>query len=282
MGKLDELFGTLRGKRPETEILTEIENRLLVDDVPGAIALIEGLEKEQNIVIAVRMALRKILRMKESEGGEVRLLPLLKMLVPHINGIRNERYRALLLGELAVGFYVLGAELEGDFALKTAINLALDHPDVLRDVIMNLINSGLLHKAAYAMKFVKNREKLDVVLVHLAEVLYERGEVEKALAVVGHITSNFHRTVALFYLAQFEKERNRERALQFIDWAIKLAEKIEDPEARFELMLKLHDLKHEIQGDSLSLFELLKRKTPEETGGAEDPGPLTGGENEAP
>ena len=282
MGKLDELFGSLGRKRSETEILTEIEDRLLVDDVPGAVALLEELEKEQNIVIAIRMVLRKILRMKESEEETAHLLSILKMLVPYINGIKNERYRALLLGELAVGFYVLGAELEGDFALKTAINLALNHPDVLRDIIMNLIDSGLLHKAGYAMRFVRDREKLDVVLVHLAEVLYERGEVEKALAVVGHITSNFHKATALFYLAQFEMRRDREKALQFIDWAIKLAEGIEDPEARFELMLKLYDLKHEIQGDSLSLSELLKRKTPEETGEGGDQEPLTEGGNEVP
>jgi len=132
------------------------------------------------------------------------------------------------------------------------------------------------------MRFVRDREKLDVVLVHLAEVLYERGEVEKALAVVGHITSNFHKATALFYLAQFEMRRDREKALQFIDWAIKLAEGIEDPEARFELMLKLYDLKHEIQGDSLSLSELLKRKTPEETGEGGDQEPLTEGGNEVP
>ncbi|WP_297516517.1 hypothetical protein [Thermococcus sp.] len=282
MGKLDELFGAIKGKRPDTEVLTEIEDRLLVDDVPGAIALLEELEKEQNVVIAVRMILRKILHMKESEETEVRFVPLLKQLVPYINGIKNERYRALLLGELAMGFYIIGAELEGDFALKASINLALNHPDVLRDVIMGLINAGLFPKAGYAMKFVKDKEKLDVVLVHLAEVLYERGEEEKALAVIGHITSNFHRAVALLHLAQFEKDRDREKALQFVDWAIKLAERIEDPDARFELMLKLYDLKHEIRGEPLSLSELLARETPEEKGQAEDQGPSTGGGSEEP
>jgi len=274
MGKLDELFGVIKGKRPDTEVLAEIEDRLLVDDIPGAIALLEELEKEQNIVIAVRMILRKILRAKEAEDGqEGRFVPLLKGLVPYINGIKNERYRALLLGELAMGFYIIGAELEGDFALKASINLALNHPDVLRDIIMGLINAGLFPKAGYAMKFVKDREKLDVVLVHLAEVLYERGEEEKALAVIGHITSNFHRAVALLHLAQFEKDRNREKALQFVDWAIKLAERIDDPDARFELMLKLYDLRHELLGERLSLFELLMRETPGEKGQAEDQGP---------
>ncbi|NJE48787.1 hypothetical protein [Thermococcus sp. 9N3] len=282
MGKLDELFGVIKGKRPDTEVLTEIEDRLLVDDVPGAIALLEELEKEQNVVIAVRMILRKILRMKESEETEVRFVPLLKQLVPYINGVKNERYRALLLGELAMGFYIIGAELEGDFALKASINLALNHPDVLRDIIMGLINAGLFPKAGYAMKFVKDKEKLDVVLVHLAEVLYERGEAEKALAVIGHITSNFHRAVALLHLAQFEKDRDREKALQFVDWAIKLAERIEDPDARFELMLKLYDLRHEISGEPLSFSELLARETPEETERAEDQGPSTGGGSEEP
>ncbi|GAB6135640.1 hypothetical protein [Thermococcus prieurii] len=282
MGKLDELFGAIKGKRPDTEVLTEIEDRLLVDDIPGAIALLEELEKEQNVVIAVRMILRKILRMKESEETEVRLVPLLKQLVPYINGVKNERYRALLLGELAMGFYIIGAELEGDFALKASINLALNHPDILRDIIMGLIDAGLFPKAGYAMKFVKDKEKLDVVLVHLAEVLYERSEAEKALAVIGHITSNFHRAIALLHLAQFEKERDREKALQFVDWAIKLAERIEDPDARFELMLKLYDLRHEISGEPLSLSELLARGTPEETGQVEDQGSSTGGGSEEP
>ncbi|WP_297063928.1 hypothetical protein [Thermococcus sp.] len=283
MGKLDELFGVIKGKRPDTEVLTEIEDRLLVDDIPGAIALLEELEREQNVVIAVRMILRKILRMRESEeNAEIRFVPLLKGLVPYVNGIKNERYRALLLGELALGFYVIGAELEGDFALKASINLALEHPDILRDIIMNLINAGLFPKAGYAMKFVKDREKLDVVLVYLAEVLYERGEEEKALAVIGHITSNFHRAVALFHLAEFEKTRNREKALQFVEWAIRIAERIEDPDARFELMLKLYDLRHEILGEPLSLSELLARETPQEKGPVEDRGPSKGEASEEP
>ncbi|WP_297072432.1 hypothetical protein [Thermococcus sp.] len=283
MGKLDELFGVIKEKRPDTEVLTEIEDRLLVDDIPGAIALLEELEREQNVVIAVRMILRKILRMRESEeNAEIRFVPLLKSLVPYVNGIKNERYRALLLGELALGFYVIGAELEGDFALKASINLALEHPDILRDIIMNLINAGLFPKAGYAMKFVKDREKLDVVLVYLAEVLYERGEEEKALAVIGHITSNFHRAVALFHLAEFEKTRNREKALQFVEWAIRIAERIEDPDARFELMLKLYDLRHEILGEPLSLSELLARETPQEKGPVEDRGPSKGEASEEP
>ncbi|WP_297480102.1 hypothetical protein [Thermococcus sp.] len=283
MGKLDELFGVIKEKRPDTEVLTEIEDRLLVDDIPGAIALLEELEREQNVVIAVRMILRKILRMRESEeNAEIRFVPLLKGLVLYVNGIKNERYRALLLGELALGFYVIGAELEGDFALKASINLALEHPDILRDIIMNLINAGLFPKAGYAMKFVKDREKLDVVLVYLAEVLYERGEEEKALAVIGHITSNFHRAVALFHLAEFEKTRNREKALQFVEWAIRIAERIEDPDARFELMLKLYDLRHEILGEPLSLSELLARETTQEKGPVEDRGPSKGEASEEP
>jgi len=282
MGKLDELFGAIKGKRPDTEVLTEIEDRLLVDDVPGAIALLEELEKEQNVVIAVRMILRKILRLKESSDEDINFVPLLKGLVPYINGIKNERYRALLLGELAMGFYLVGAELEGDFALKASINLALKHPDVLRDIIMGLINAGLFPKAGYAMKFVRDKEKLDVVLVHLAEVLYERGDIEKALAVIGHITSNFHRAVALLYLAQSEKDRDLEKALQFVDWAIKLAEKIEDPDARFELMLKLYDLRHEIMGEPLSLSKLLTAKTSGDEKPEEDQVPSKGGGNREP
>ncbi|AMQ19296.1 hypothetical protein [Thermococcus peptonophilus] len=270
MGKLDELFGSFMRGRPDTEVLTEIEDRLLVDDIPGAIALLEELKKEQNLVIAVRLILRKITQMLEKgDGQSFRALPLLKQLIPHINGIKNERYRALLLGEISIGFYLTGSELEGDFTLKAAINLALQYPDILRDILFSLIKSGLLKKAAYAMKFVKDPEKLDVVLSYLAEVFYERGDIEKALAIISHITSNFHRAVALMHLAQFEESRNRERALQLIESAIKIAEKIEDPEARFELMLKLYDLKHEIMGEPLSVDELLSAETPLEKEAAE-------------
>lgn len=42
MGKLDELFGSFIGGRPDTEVLTEIEDRLLVDDIPGAIAFLKN------------------------------------------------------------------------------------------------------------------------------------------------------------------------------------------------------------------------------------------------
>ncbi|MBP1912750.1 hypothetical protein [Thermococcus stetteri] len=165
-----------------------------------------------------------------------------------------------------------GSELEGDFALKAAINLALDHPDILRDILFTLIKFELLQKAAYAMKLVKEPEKLDVVLSHLAEVFYERGDIERALAVISHITSNFHRAVTLMHLAQLEENRDRERALQLIESAIKIAEKIEDPDARFELMLKLHDLKHEIMGEPLSVGDLLSAETPVAKRGAEDQG----------
>ncbi len=155
--------------------------------------------------------------------------------------------------------------MKGDFTLKTAINLALQHPDILRDILFSLIKAGLLQKAAYAMKFVKDPEKLDVVLSYLAEVFYERGDIEKALAIISHITSNFHRAVALMHLAQLEENRDRGKALQFIESAIKIAERIEDPETRFELMLKLYDLKHEIMANrsalvSYSRLKLLWRK----------------------
>ncbi|WP_054841545.1 hypothetical protein [Thermococcus peptonophilus] len=83
MGKLDELFGSFMRGRPDTEVLTEIEDRLLVDDIPGAIALLEELKKEQNLVIAVRLILRKITQMLEKgDGQSFRALPLLKQLIP--------------------------------------------------------------------------------------------------------------------------------------------------------------------------------------------------------
>lgn len=100
-------------------------------------------------------------------------------------------------------------------------------------------------------------------------MFYERGDIEKALAIISHITSNFHRAVALMHLAQLEENRDRGKALQFIESAIKIAERIEDPETRFELMLKLHDLKHEIMGEPLSVGELLSAETPLEKEAAE-------------
>lgn len=261
MRKLEEFFKLKkRQKRPDLEVLEEIEERVKSGNVEGAIALLEELERPQNTFVAIRLILRNLISAAKSSGetGRWLYLGLLKDLIPHVNGIPSERARAILFGDLAVAFYLLGDEFDGDFALRSAINLASNHPDVLRDILFELIDSGLLPKAAYVMKTVKNRAGLDVVLSHLADLFYRAGEEEKALSVVDHIENPFHRAVALYYIATFEMTRNREKALAYLQRAIEEAEKIEDPDARLELMMKLNEVLHEVMGEGLSLVELLK------------------------
>ncbi|WP_457742132.1 hypothetical protein [Thermococcus sp.] len=261
MKKLEEFFKLKkRQKRPDLEVLEEIEEKVKSGDVEGAVALLEELEKPQNIFVAIRLILRNLINSARSsgEGNRWLYLGLLKDLIPHINGISSERARAILFGDLAVAFYLLGDEFDGDFALKSAINLASGYPDVLRDILFELINSGLLPKAAYVMKTVRNRTGLDVVLSHLADLFYRAGEKEKALSVVNHIENPFHRAVALYYIATFEMVRDKEKALTYLQQAIEEAEKIDDSDARLELMMKLNEVLHEVMGEGFSLVELLK------------------------
>ncbi|ASJ08883.1 hypothetical protein A3L11_06455 [Thermococcus siculi] len=275
MGKLDEFFRGLREekKRSELEVLEDIEAYLGEGEIDGAIALLDELEKEHNLFLALRMIIKALTdtldegertgQLTEHDIGRAR--ELIKSLIPAVNGLFNRRYRAILLSDLAVLFYRLHDELNGDVALRTAINLAGDDADIVRDALMELVRRGLLGKAAYAMKMVREPEKLDVVLTHIAETLYRAGEVEKAGLIVEHITNPFHRAMALYYMAAIEKERDQERAIKLIDAAFREAEKVEDPDARFELTLKLYDLKHSILGEGFSVHDVLSsRETPRE------------------
>ena len=268
MKKLDRIFEKLRKQKraSDSEILDEIDEALFQDDFERALELIHELENEQNIIVAVRVFIRKIIKKaSEMEKGESSIyIKLLQNLIPIINGVQSERYRAILFGDLAIAFYLLGAELEGDLALKAAIHLALRHPEVLRDILFPLIRSGLLDKASYILKLIKDPEQLDIVLSYLAEVLYERGEKEKAMSLLDFMACNFHRAVTLMHFAQYEKERNRERALELIDKAIELAERISNADVRFELMLKLQDLRHEILGEPLTITRILSKENPRE------------------
>lgn len=106
------------------------------------------------------------------------------------------------------------------------------------------------------MKFVKDLEKLDVVLLYLVEVFYERGDIEKVFVIISYIMSNFYRVVVLMYLVQFEENCDRGKVFQFIELVIKIVERIEDFEIRFELMLKFYDFKYEIMGELFSVGEL--------------------------
>lgn len=268
MGRLDEFFKSLKGqgKRSELEVLEDIESALGMGDIERALELTEELESEPNLFLALRMIMRSMREKlqgageKEDSGEPERMRASLKELIPLVNSLSNPHYRALLLGDLAVLFYLLNDEFNGDPAVKTAINLAGDRADIIRDVLMILINSNLLKKAGYAMKLVRDPEKLDVVLAHLAEIFYREGDVEKVAPILDHISSPFHRAMALYYMAQIESERDRDTALKILTAAFKVAEKIEDSETRFEVMLKLYDLKNSLLGQSLSLKDLLSGK----------------------
>ena len=267
MGKLDEFFRNLHGKkkRSDLEVLEDIEAYLLEGGLDEAIALLDTLEKEHNLYLALRMIIKGITRALDQaeRNGEITEEELrktkdrIKSLIPRVNGLFNRRYRAILLSDLAILFYRLNDELNGDVALRAAINLAENEADIIRDMLMELIKRGLLSKAGYAMKMVREPEKLDVVLTHLAESFYRAGDVEKAMLILRHITSPFHRAMALYYMASIEGERDREKALRLIDMAFREAEKVEDPDARFELGLKLYDLKHSILGESFNVRDVL-------------------------
>jgi len=271
MGRLDEFFKSLgekRRKRSELDVLEEIEGLIGIGEIEKAIDLVGEIEGESNRFLALRMILRSIMErlteLKRSEGEAdtefENMRETVKTLIPLVNSLINPRYRAILLGDLAVLFYYLNDELNGDIALRTAINLAKESADIIRDILMGLVNAGLLRKAGYAMKMVREPEKLDVVLVHLAEMFYRTGDVQRAKLIIEHISNPFHRAMALYYLAEVEGERNREEALKILDAAFKIADKVEDPDARFELMLKLYDLKYALLGKALTLEDILSRR----------------------
>ncbi len=264
MGKLDELFGRSSDKkRSELEILEEIEDYVVVGDFEGAVELVGSLNTEINRFLALRLILRGIL--KEVEKGEVKkeeVIGVLGVVVPLINSITNGRHRALLTFDTALILYYLGDSLRGDLSLKAAINLASGHDDVLVEMVRELVRRGLLEKAAGALKLVRDRDKLDSVLVTIAEIFHRMGEFEKAKEVVKHIKNPFHKAMALYYMAIVENSRNPEMAKTLIEGAIKVAEGINEPDARFEIMMKLYDLKATIEGSSIRLADILGKKKP--------------------
>ncbi len=277
MDRLDNLFKP-KEKKNETEVLEELESRLNEGDFIGALNLVDSLENSGNIFLALRLILKGVsnaAKESTSDSDKATLLNVLKEAIPRINTIRSNRYRAVLLGELAKTFYRLGDDFNGDISLKTALNLASPYPDILRDILRGLIEEGMLNKAAYAFKMVKDKRALDPVLEYLVERLYHVGKIEQALEVLEHIESPFHRAIALYSLALLSR-KNPTVAQRFLERAMEEAVKIDDPETRFELMLKLYDLRHEILGEPLSLSELLARETPREKGPEESQGPSKG------
>jgi len=263
MGRLDEFFKALGGekKRPELEILETVEDYTSVGDFERAIEAAGSLESERNRFLALRLILREILKKLENDPGESKGVgEIFQRIVPLINSVSNPRHRALLTFDLALILYYLGDEFRGDLTLKTALNLARGHDDILLDMVRELVRIGLLDKARGALKMVKDRDKLDSVLVTIAEIFYRMGEVERAKNVIKHIKSPFHKAMALYYLALIESSRDRDTALTLLGAALKVAERVEDPDARFELMLKLYDLKNTLEGRSVSLTDVLNRR----------------------
>jgi len=251
-------------------LLEEIEEYLHEGWTTNVIDLVGKLEKEQNVFLALRMILKSMAEtLGEAEKhGEIseeerhKTKEILKDLIPIINGISNRRYRAILLSELAVLFYKLDDDLNGDIGLKTAMNLVSDEPDVVRDILMELLREDLLKKASRALKMIKDTRGFDVVLTRVAENLYLGGKPEKALAVAEYISNPFHRALTFYYLATIEGKRNLKRALEFIERALKEAEMIDNPDARFELILKIYDLKHALLGESLNVGDVLSKMKP--------------------
>jgi len=265
MGKLDEFFRkTLSGEesKSELEILDEIEGYLSSGDIQSAIDAVGLLETEHNRFLAMRMILMEMIRRVEENPDEDRkeFLTYLGKLINAMNAVTDPEHRALLSADTAVVFYYLGDELSGDMALKTALNLASGRDDVLSDIVRNLTRRGLLDKAGYVLTRVKDRERLDSALVSVAEILYRTGDVEKARLIIKHISNPFHRAMALYYIALIEANRDREAAAEIVEAAMKLAEKVKEPDARFELMLKLEGLRDVLEGNSISLSDILARK----------------------
>ena len=258
MGRLDSLFGTGKEGKRDVETLEEIESRLNEGDLSGALHLVDVLKNPGNVFLALRLILKRIAESaREPNANRTALLAVLREAIPRVNAVPSERYRAILLGELAKAFYYLGDDFNGDISLKTALNLASNHPDILRDILRGLIEEGLLKKAAYALKMVRDRRALDPIFEYLVERLYHAGKVKDALKVLEHIESPFHRAMALHSLALLSRD-DPETALKFIERAIEEASKIEDPETRFETMIKLYDTMHEIKGEPLSLGTVLR------------------------
>jgi len=262
MGGLDTLFGKKEEGQKDDTILEELEEAVFEGDLFRAVQLADGIKKDGNLFLALRLILSRVNELEDdSKMDKSKLTALLREIIPRVNSINSERYRALLFGDLAVAFYHIGDEFSADFALKTALNLASGHPDVIRDILKRLVDEGLLPKASYALRMVKDRKTLDLILAYIAERLYLEGKKKNALVVVENIASPFHRAIALHNIALLEKDK--EVALKLIGRAIEEAGKIKDPEARFELMIKLHDTMYRIKGEPPSIESILRASSPD-------------------
>lgn len=272
MGKLDEFFKLKGGEeksKSDLEILDEIEAALREGNLEYSILQLKSIKKEHNLFLALRMIIRELTagveNPEQSKLSPSEVMLEVKEITVVVNTLVNPAYRSILLADLAVLFYLLGDDMSGDMTLKVAVNLSLNNFSALKEIVRNLLSRELLEKAGYALKLIKNPEKLDMVFGQLAVVFYREGDVGRAMSVLEYIKNPFHKVMALCDIASFEAERDREEAGRILNVAFNLAEKIDDPNARFEINMKLYDLKHSIKGDSLSLSDVLsKGETPRE------------------
>jgi tetratricopeptide (TPR) repeat protein len=260
MKRLEELFrGLEEDKKSDLERIENVESLVDMGDFEAAISELGKIKKDENIYVGAKIIIRDLIK-PNTELDRDSILNYLRELIPIINGIGNQRYRALLLFDLAVAFYELGDDFNGDMALKTAINLSYTAgEDVLFEILKEVIRRGLLEKATYAFSLVKDRKKIDFLLSQLVEFLYLSGDLKKAEKALNKIGEPFYRAVTLYRLALVEIERNnRDAALKFLEEAIKNAEKIENKHARLELLIKLNDLTAELTGEEVTLSSILK------------------------
>lgn len=263
MAALERILGILEGEErvSDLERLEMIEELVDSGDFENAISELEKIRKDENVYVGAKIIIQALLNLEgDIESGTSGYL---KSLIPIINGISSWRYRGLLMADVAMAFYKLGDEFNGDLALKTAINLAYAAgEDVLVEILRELIKRGMLEKGAYAFSLVKNRRKIDFLLSQLVEFFYLAGDYDKARATLNSIRDPFYRAVALYRLALLEFDKNKLKALAFIESAIENAEKIENKHTRLELLIKLNDLKGQLMGKGIRLVDILKKELP--------------------
>ncbi len=261
MNPLEKLFG-LSDEGSDLDRLERIEELLDAGEIESAIAELEGIRKDENLYVGAKMIVKHLVN---SELPPEEVVGYLKTLIPIVNSLSSWRYRATLLADIAMAFYRVGDDLNGDLALKTAINLAYNSgEEVLVEILRELIRNGLIEKGAYAFSLVKDRKRIDFLLSQLAEFFYLYEDYEKVQKVLNAIEDPFYRTITLYRLALLEAPRDRDKALALLEKAIDNAEKIENRHARLELLIKLNDLKAELTGKGIRLVDILRRSSPPE------------------
>ncbi len=259
MSALDNIFKPTEEPERDSDRLEAIENLVNYWEFKEALKELKKIKLAPNIFLGIRIIIDGILSaIRESiEDGVLReelrkvFVKYIEDIIPIANEIGNLRLKSLAFADISVAFYMLNENLKSDLALKTALNIASDigDDDLLVEIVKALIDRGLLKKAAYAIKLVRNRKKLDVILSQLAVMFYSSGEFEKADLTLQHIESPFHKATAFYYMASVEASRDKEKALALLDSAFKILDEVQNPILKFELFLKLVDLKSSLTGE---------------------------------